>query len=104
MKPTRFYIGKFKNGQDFASVVDYFGHDTKEEAVQELINMYDSVELNDDHFDSGLSEENLREHMAFTEDTTNWGIFELAENEYTGELEEAITKSWGGRNFTSNQL
>ena len=56
------------------------------------------------HGGQGLSDENLREHMAFTEDTTNWGIFELAENEYTGGLGPAITKSWGGRNFTSNQL
>lgn len=102
MKTTTFYIGTFKNGQDFASIVDNFGHETKEYATKELIKMYNSTDFDDSDFDSKLSEDALREYIQFSEDTTNWGVFELSENKEG--IETAITRTWGGRNFTSNQL
>ncbi|MDA3780887.1 MAG: hypothetical protein PF487_11815 [Bacteroidales bacterium] len=104
MKTSKFYIGTFKNGQDFARIIDNFGHETIKNATNELIKMYNSIDFDDDDFDSKLSEETLRELLQFSEDTTNWGIFKLSENEENGEIETAITKSWGSRNFTSNQL
>ncbi|WP_159522819.1 hypothetical protein [Sunxiuqinia indica] len=104
MKTSKFYIGKFKNGQDFATILDYFGHSEEKEAVDELVKMYKSTEFDEDDFDGDLSEESLREHRQFSQDTTNYGIFELSEDEETGKLEAAITRTWGGRNFDTNQI
>ncbi|MFW6224788.1 MAG: hypothetical protein ACOC4B_00805 [Bacteroidota bacterium] len=89
----KYYIAKWKNGQDFAKVVNNFGHNTENEALEELVLMH-----------AGSDPDEVRKYKQFCEDTTNWGIFYLNEDEETGQLEPAITSTWGGRNFKSNQV
>ena len=100
----KFYIGTYKNGQDFAKIVDDFGHEKKENAINELVKMFNKTDFDPEDGGFGMSENEVREHLHFSEDTNNWGIFELSEDEKTGKLEHAITNIWGSRNFKSNQL